>query len=391
VIAKRELQQLRSEWSLDLGVIEKDYVLGWLLAGIAQHPALSETWIFKGGTCLRKCYYETFRFSEDLDFTIVAGGPEEPEQLTEIFGDIARWLGEESGIEIRLDEKSFQRRRNQRGQPTTQGRIAYSGPNPPPVLPKVKLDLTADEVLVDRPVLRPIGHPYSDTPRVRGVLCYSLTELFGEKLRALAERCRPRDLYDVVHMHRHPDLGGQASSVRYALEQKCAHAGIEVPTLETIHSSPFREEIEAEWGNMLGHQLPSPLPPFAGFWSTLEDVFSWLAGRLRVAELPRAELGNLDPTWQAPRAITTWRRQVPLELLRYAGVNRLKVDIDYRAEKGRHGPRRVEPYSLRRTQDGNLVLFVVNDYGVLRSYRVDRIAGIRPTAVPFTPRFRVEF
>jgi predicted nucleotidyltransferase component of viral defense system len=147
VIAKRELQQLRSEWSLDLGVIEKDYVLGWLLAGIAQHPALSETWIFKGGTCLRKCYYETLRFSEDLDFTIVAGGPEEPEQLTEIFGEIAGWLGEESGIEIRLDEKSFQRRRNQRGQPTTQGRIAYSGPNPPPVLPKVKLDLTSDEVL----------------------------------------------------------------------------------------------------------------------------------------------------------------------------------------------------------------------------------------------------
>jgi predicted nucleotidyltransferase component of viral defense system len=391
VIAKRELQQLRSEWSLDLGVIEKDYVLGWLLAGIAQHPALFETWIFKGGTCLRKCYYETFRFSEDLDFTIVAGGPEGPEELTEIFGEIAGWLRDESGIEIRLDEKSFQRRRNQRGQPTTQGRIAYSGPNPPSVLPKVKLDLTSDEVVVDRPVLRPIGHPYSDTPLVRGVLCYSLTELFGEKLRALAQRCRPRDLYDVVHMHRHPDLGGQANGVLHALGQKCAHAGIEVPTLATIQSSPFRDEIEAEWENMLGHQLPSPLPPFAAFWSTLEAVFSWLAGQLRVTSLPRAELGNLDPIWQAPRAITTWRRQVPLELLRYAGINRLKVDIDYRAEKGRQGPRRVEPYSLRRTQDGNLVLFVVNDYGALRSYRVDRIAGIRPTVVPFTPRFRVEF
>jgi hypothetical protein len=162
VIAKRELQQLRSEWSLDLGVIEKDYVLGWLLAGIAQHPALADTWIFKGGTCLRKCYYETFRFAEDLDFTIVAGGPEEPVELAEIFAQIGGWLQQESGIEIFLDERSFQRRRNQRGQPTTQGRIAYRGPNPPPVLAKVKLDLTSDEALVDRPTLRPIGHPYSD-------------------------------------------------------------------------------------------------------------------------------------------------------------------------------------------------------------------------------------
>jgi len=43
------------------------------------------------------------------------------------------------------------------------------------------------------------------------VVCYSLVELFGEKLRALSERCRPRDLYDVVHMHRHPDLVGRGA------------------------------------------------------------------------------------------------------------------------------------------------------------------------------------
>lgn len=80
-----------------------------------------------------------------------------------------------------------------------------------------------------------------------------------------------------------------------------------------------------------------------------------------------------------------------MELLRYAGANRLKVDIDYRPETGRIGSRRVEPYSLRRTSDGNLVLFVVNDRHELRSYRVDRIAGIRPSAETFQPVYRVEF
>src|SRR5258708_36240227 len=99
-------------------------------------------------------------------------------------------------------------------------------------MPKVKLDLTSDKVLVDRPTFRRIGHPYSDQLPVDAVLCYSIAELFGEKLRALAERCRPRDLYDVVHMHRHPDLIGLARGVRSALERKCAHAGIEVPTLD---------------------------------------------------------------------------------------------------------------------------------------------------------------
>lgn len=149
MIPQRELAALRAEWTLDQGVIERDYILGWLLAGIAHHEALNRTWVFKGGTCLRKCYYETFRFSEDLDFTIVDGGPEEPEDLTRVFGEIAEWLLEESGIELVLDERSFQRRQNRRGRPTTQGRIAYRGPNGNPNMPKVKLDLTADEVLVD--------------------------------------------------------------------------------------------------------------------------------------------------------------------------------------------------------------------------------------------------
>jgi predicted nucleotidyltransferase component of viral defense system len=392
VIPRQELLQLRAEWQLDVDVIGKDYVLGWLMAGIANEPALADTWIFKGGTCLRKCYYETYRFSEDLDFTVIDGGPETPEELADIFGRVANWLRNEAGIDLVVDGQTFRRRKNLRGQPTTQGRIAYSGPNPPPVLPKVRIDLTSDEVLVDQPALRAIVHPYSDAPLpAEGIKCYSLTELFAEKLRALAERCRPRDLYDVVHMHRHPDLLGLSPVVLAALGQKCAYAGIAVPDADAVRSSPFRQEIETEWENMLGHQLPPPLPPFAEFWGALDDIFTWLSGERPVVALERAEVGDLDPAWIAPRAIASWRRGIPLEAIRYAGANRLKVEIDYRPERGRSGPRVVEPYSLRRTKDGNLLLFVINDRGQLRGYRVDRIAGVRPTTEPFTARFRVEF
>jgi hypothetical protein len=257
-------------------------------------------------------------------------------------------------------------------------------------MPKVKLDLTSDELLVAPGVLRPIGHPYRDVLPQARVLSYSIAELFGEKLRALAERCRPRDLYDVVHLHRHPDLIGQADPVRHALERKCEHAGIEVPSADTIRSSPFRAEIEEEWENMLGHQLPRPLVPFSAFWSALDEVFGWLEGSSPTTQLPRASVGEVS-AWEAPQGIASWHQKFPLEPLRYAGANRLKVEIDYRAAQGRQGPRVVEPYSLRRTADGLLVLFVVNDHGQLRSFRVDHIAGIRPTASTFTPRFRVEF
>ena len=164
-------------------------------------------------------------------------------------------------------------------------------------------------------------------------------------------------------------------SVAFArvLKRKCEHARIEIPAFALMNASPFLEEIDIEWENMLGHQLPKPLALFESFWLTLEGVFGWLDRTHTIRQLPRAQFGNVDATWEAPKAITSWRHRVPLELLRYAGANRLTVDIDYRAEQGRQGVRRVEPYSLRRSQDGNLILFVVNESGRLRSYRVDRI------------------
>ena len=53
--------------------------------------------------------------------------------------------------------------------------------------------------------------------------------------------------------------------------------------------------------------------------------------------------------------------------------------------------RTIEPYSLRRTRTGNLLLFAVKaDTAESRSYRVDRITGAKVTRRPFTPRFAIE-
>ncbi len=54
MIAGAAIQARAREWGLTEEVVEKDYVLGWLLWAIGSHPALSETWVFKGGTCLKK-------------------------------------------------------------------------------------------------------------------------------------------------------------------------------------------------------------------------------------------------------------------------------------------------------------------------------------------------
>ena len=51
--------------------IEKDYVLSWLLFSISKQPHLQKILVFKGGTALKKVWFENYRFSEDLDFTLL--------------------------------------------------------------------------------------------------------------------------------------------------------------------------------------------------------------------------------------------------------------------------------------------------------------------------------
>jgi hypothetical protein len=70
MISKQVLMEQAKIHNLPANTIEKDYVLSWILAGIAEADKLKNHWIFKGGTCLKKCFFESYRFSEDLDYTI---------------------------------------------------------------------------------------------------------------------------------------------------------------------------------------------------------------------------------------------------------------------------------------------------------------------------------
>jgi predicted nucleotidyltransferase component of viral defense system len=81
MIDRIEIHEAANETCLNPYVIEKDYVIGWVLAGIYNHPEIRDAWVFKGGTCLKKCFFETYRFSEDLDFTLrdAAHGPDFPD------------------------------------------------------------------------------------------------------------------------------------------------------------------------------------------------------------------------------------------------------------------------------------------------------------------------
>lgn len=50
-------------------LIEKDLILHQMLLDLSRDDFFAANFLFKGGTCLIKCYFGYLRFSEDIDFT----------------------------------------------------------------------------------------------------------------------------------------------------------------------------------------------------------------------------------------------------------------------------------------------------------------------------------
>jgi len=388
MITKQDILDRAAEWQLRPDVVEKDYVLGWLLAALSQHPETSTQWVFKGGTCLKKCYFETYRFSEDLDFTLLPTAKYHETDLRSILQEIARQASEQSGIQFPVDQVVVRSRQDKLGRPTFRAGLVYRGPMAVPTGPRILFDLTQNEPVVDASVARSIHHPYSDTLGVSTVRAYSLEELFAEKTRALFERTRPRDLYDVVYILENQPSALNLAHAREIFQVKCHAKTLEPPTssalLDLIRDS---DELRAEWANMLGHQLPQ-LPPIDGVLDRLAPLLGWIdiLGPAPVSTLSSAPY-RAGEVLVAPAGTTYWGGGLPLEAVRFAGANRLLVEFMY------HGRRRlVEPYSLRQAATGNLLLYGWEQGSThIKAFNTAEMGSVRTTTTTFTPRYRVEF
>lgn len=413
MIPKAEILEAARETGLLATTVEKDYVLGWVLAVIAEHPEVSE-WRFKGGTCLKKCYFDTYRFSEDLDFTIPEGLPYNLETIRESLAEVAARTQDRTGIEFPLDGLEVRESVNKRGQITFGARMTFSGPLqlPRAERQRIRFDLTRDELVVDPPEERDVFHGYSDAPNPPArVRCYSLNEVLAEKLRALVERSgRARDVYDVVNVGRNLRTDLAPEDIVGIATEKFRFKDLEDPTPELIIEAIDPGVLEVDWGQALRHQLPV-LPPVDEFLAALSEVLDWLfavegaplplpavSGGAGEADVPPIRFARPAPTAGlgrgAPAPSGAWPAQTfgsGMDRVRYGARNRLLVRIDY------HGvPRLVEPYSLRMPRTGNLLLYVYEVQrgggpgGGIKAFKVGEIGGVEVTNLPFQPKYLIE-
>lgn len=413
MIPKAELLELAAEAQLLPTTVEKDYVLGWVLFGISAHPQL-RNWLFKGGTCLKKCYFETYRFSEDLDFTIPLDAAYEPDALKKALGELTSWVREQCGIEFPAEGTELEELENKRGRRTYQAKLTFGGPLqlPKQQQQRVKVDLTQDEIVVEHGAERPVHHPYSDAPvPPPQVVCYTLEEILAEKTRALYERSgRSRDVYDVVNIGRNFRGEVSESRVRELTRRKFEFKGLPVPDGAGMMARIDASVLEVDWKNALGHQLPV-LPPVADFLVSLRDTVSWVVRAVApptpLPTVPAPAAEQPIPVLRFPRSPALGAvglgRAVPagmagaptyssrMDRIRYAARNRLLARVRY------HGVTRlVEPYSLRMPKTGNLLLYVfetqrgMSSGGGIKAFKVAEIGDVEVTTQAYRPRFLVE-
>ncbi|MCE3231367.1 MAG: hypothetical protein K0R52_1295 [Alphaproteobacteria bacterium] len=185
MITKQELIKKHKELGVPLPTIEKDYILGLVLSCLYRHPIIKNDWVFKGGTCLKKIYINNYRFSEDLDFTLKPSASINPNDIKQYLLESFTLGAGSFGLIIDRDNINIAPFPDKDGlfiqiKVPFQSSLMSSGS-----LPRIKLDLSKKEVLIDPPHISSLLHFYSDSDRVMTpIQSYSMDEIFSEKCRA---------------------------------------------------------------------------------------------------------------------------------------------------------------------------------------------------------------
>lgn len=266
---RSRLDRAAKESGKRLQVIERDYLLSWVLRGIYQHQQLRTTLVFKGGTALKKCYFGKYRFSEDIDFSATNDVPPPGvlgRVLTEAIQTAERQASEYAPMRIVVGPYE-EREPHPFGQEAFEVRAQFPWQRSPVTV--VMIEVSRDELLVLPSCSRPLIHEYGE-PMDERITAYSLEEIVVEKLRAILQhtkklherdwgRSRARDYYDLwsifgtfgdtLHLEGLTDL----------LHRKCAHKNVRFQDASSFFNEKMLSHVRQTWVDWLG-PLVADLP-----------------------------------------------------------------------------------------------------------------------------------
>jgi len=286
MILQKEIATIAEQKGVVKSTIDKDWALGHFLAAIYSETTLREKLIFKGGTCLKKCYFPDYRFSEDLDFTARTADVEIKQSHVDFIG----WhVKENAGLLTHLE--SFRPVKFNNALAGYEVIIRFWGSDHPrneaPAPPerwhtKIKMEVTLFETLVFPQSDKKIIHQYSDQLAINpnAIPCYPVEEMLAEKLRSLVQRSytAPRDYYDIWY------LANNVSDLNWpgivsAFHGKMKFKGHTYTGIEQLLNETNYRQMKAAWKNSLGHQIAKgQLPEYEVVRAGLIELFRTIFG-----------------------------------------------------------------------------------------------------------------
>ena len=226
---------------VDADTVERDYVLTHVMASLSDHPD-SDMFQFKGGTLLRLCYFNEYRYSADIDLNLEPGT--DMQDAFGVLGEVLVATRKRVGLPhlVLVTEPKL--------------RIEFIGPKRT-VRPRIiKLDILTDELIIDRDTSRSLLHRYDDQPQTPAIRTYGLPEATAEKLRCVMQRLQCRDLYDIWYLL--GEAGVDAAETRRSFERKAEHRGLDPDSF----AQRFEKRIESydqRWEDeLVSYMTPVP-------------------------------------------------------------------------------------------------------------------------------------
>lgn len=262
MISQKEIRTIAEKLKVPSDTIDKDYVLGHFLNELFKQPWAINNLIFKGGTCLKKCYFEEYRFSEDIDATITNPSFElTKKQIEVICNDITNKIGISFRI-LKFEKTLFKDQHI-----GWDIEICFWGANHSKnELPKFGKDCHTKiwcefrfyEIVLFPSENRRLIHLFSDADKVDiSIPCYSLKEVLAEKMRSLIQRNRgeARDYFDLWYI-KNNNHNINWEEVKMAFLQKCAFKSLEFTSVSDFFEPDRIKQVEITWDIRLNHQLP---------------------------------------------------------------------------------------------------------------------------------------
>jgi hypothetical protein len=263
-------QMLRNNAKTQRGVpfwvLEKDYALSYLLAGMAQIEVLSQGLVLKDGTALRKFYFQNYRFSEDLDFTIrqEVEIPDLEIAIREAVHQMVRILQTLGPFDAQVERFTLRTPHPERQDAFT---VRVRFPTHRDYLCRLKVKITHNEMIALPTSQRALLHNYSESPPTTQWHCYTLEEIVAEKLRALLQSYTRlqtrgwgasrvcRDYYDLWYILNSHTLRNHLLVDLVA--RKCAHKSVLFKSALDFFAIDLLKVARTEWNAQLCPFVPA--------------------------------------------------------------------------------------------------------------------------------------